>query len=294
MKKLIVYTLAFFTSIGAFAQRNLNDDFFTQSYNYYNPSHSLTNRLEGDVSSVTSLNTLIGITPNNNQSKAQLNNFFQHTSRFSNFMIMVHFVQQPYSFTTNSELALGFGYTLPIADNHAITFALRGDFSFYNLKKLKYESYLPNLKKIKAMADMDLGVSYHYKGLDMGLSGKHIFAARYKPDDVLLQNQRDMYFHTGYNFRIGEKVELKPSVFLTPINYMNTLVALELGLFHQFYVQYAFRLNELRHQYVFEYRNQMEDNGFFVGLAFNHSSIYSNYNVGIRLGYYMGENKNLK
>jgi|GEM_PF-6139264 len=287
MKKLLYITVILFQVSAAVSQRNIDDMFFSQGTNYYNAGYSPTHKDSVEMINAYDTRTMLKIATNNTGNKVIPSLTYQAFSKLDRFVFTYNFNHQSYSYTSNNEVGLGVIYTLPFSNIHKLSFGLRGDFSFYNLKKFNGIDYiqLPKEKRVKLLADIDFGVHYFIKKFEVGVSGKHLLASKYRPDDVLLQNQRGLYMHMSYNFSIGRYIELKPAVFITPVNYLNTFLALELGVIKKVYAQYAFRFNELRHQYNIEYRGNIRQNQFFVGLAFNHSVIYSDFNAGIRLGY---------
>lgn len=271
------------------SQRNMDDLFFTQNSHYYNAAYAPTNRDTTEFSTAYDTHTMLKIAPNNTGKNVMPSLSYQAFSKIDNFTFVYNFNHQYQSFSSRNELGIGAIYSLNFKPEHKLSFGLKGGFSFYNLKRFNAmeDVQIPEQKKMKLLADVDFGIHYFIKKFELGVSGKHLLASKYAPDDILFQNQRGFYTQISYNFTIGKNVELKPSLFLTPLNYSNAFIALEVGLFKKVYTQYAFRLNELRHQYNVEYRFQTPRNSFFAGLAFNHSIIYTDFNVGIRLGYYI-------
>lgn len=268
------------------SQRNINDLFVTQGFNYYNPAYSPTNRDSNEYVSSFDTRTMLQIAPNN--SKTVIPSLtYQSFTKVDRFVFLLGINHQSYSFTANNELGLGVAYVLPFSTFHKLSFGLRGDFGFYNLKGFNSIDYiqLEKKRKLTVLADIDFGIAYFIKGFELGISGKHLLASKFQPDDILLQNQRGLYTNLSYNFALGKNFELKPTLFLTPLHYTNLLFGLELGVFHTVYTQLAFKLNELRTQVNIEYRPKIRGNDFFFGLAYNFSQIYTDMNVGIRIGY---------
>lgn len=293
MKKIILTIASIALLNVGFAQKNVWDLFFNQGTNYYNPAYAPTHELEEENVSAVDLRTQLNIAPNNNGSPVIPSLMYQGFTKIKNFTILYNINHQYYSFTKNNELGLGLAYTIPFSQelNHRLTFGARGDFSFYGLKRFNEIDYVnvPKPRKLTVIPDVDFGIYYSYRHLELGVSGIHLAKSKYAPDDILLQNERAFHFSASYNFQIGEKFELKPMLLLPPMNYMDMTLAVEFGILHQIYVQYAFRLGELRSQYNIEYRPLINDQKFFFGLAFNHSIIYTNFNAGLRLGYCFGK-----
>lgn len=292
MKKLLITLLSVVVLNVGFSQRNIWDLFFSQGTNYYNPAYSPTHALEEERATAFDTRTMLNIAPNNTGANVSPSLSYQAFTKIKNFTILYGVNYQSYSFTKNNEVGVGLAYSVPfnVEKNHRLNFGVRGDFSFYGLKELNDIDYVDASKtrKMTVIPDVDFGIYYTYKNLGLGISGIHLAAAKYAPDDVLLQNERNFHFSANYNFQLSENFELKPMLFLPPMNYIDMTFALEFGMFHQVYVQYAFRLGELRSQYNIDYRPLIKGRQFFFGLAFNHSLIYTNFNAGLRLGYCFG------
>lgn len=289
MKKTIYTLIAILSLTAGYSQRNISDLFFAQGVAYYNPAYSPTHELKDERASSFDTHTMLNIAPNNTGSKVTPSLTYQGFTRIKNFTVLYGVNYQAYSFVKNNEIDLGLAYSIPFksGENHRLSFGVRGDFSFYGLKDFNAIDYVnvPKPRKLTVLPDVDFGIYYTYRQLALGVSGIHLAKSKYEPDDILLQNERNFHFIASYNFYIGNNFELKPTLFLPPMNYTDVTLAVELGIFHQVYVQYAFRLGQLRSQYNIEYRPMIRGQQFFFGLAFNHSLIYTDFNAGLRIGY---------
>jgi len=292
MKNKIYPFLLLLTVIGlplvSWSQRNIDDEFYAQNLNYYNPSFSILSRDTMNYINAYDTHTMLRIAPNNTKQVVSPELAYLAFSKINNFTFIYNINYQHLSYTSQNEIGLGAIYSLKIKQQHQINFGLRANFGFYNLKRFNKMDYATDVKRknLKVLADLDFGIDYVYKGLDIGISGKNLLASKYKPDEILFQNQHGLYANVSYNFDIKNKVEIKPTIFMMPLDYTNLFISLEVGLFKQFYVQYAFRLNQLRSQYNAEYHLKLRSsNEILIGLAFNHSMIYTDFNAGLRLGY---------
>lgn len=296
MVKRLFYIICLFVLGHAYSfsqSNNIDDLFFNQGHNYYNAGYAPTTTKSEEYITAFDTRTMLKIAPNNTGDKVIPSLTYQAFSKVDRLTFSYNFNHQSYSYTANNEFGLGVIYSFPFNENHQLSIGLRGDFSFYNLKKFNDIEFLQleKPKKFKILADIDFGLHYSINKFELGVSGKHLLASRYAPDDILFQNQRDLYTYLSYSFKLGkrERIGFKPAIFMTPAtNLLNSFFALEFDLDEAYYFQYAFKVGQLRNQFSFEYHfDTYNDNSFFIGLAFTQSLVMTDYNIGLRFGYFL-------
>jgi len=194
-----------------------------------------------------------------------------------------------YSFYGRHTLYAGYSYELKLPKTHRIAFGVRGVFNFDVVNWSRATQANRTGYSLYFNPDLDLGIQYRVKGLALGVAAKNVIGTVRRVDgEELIRNRREFYTNLSYAFNIKNKVVIAPYTLV----YMRPGFGLDAGLYLDFWkrvnLSYMFRLTEFRHVYMAGVR---VFKGVGVGMAIDHSRLYSDINFDIMLSLNIGRRR---
>lgn len=285
MKKICFFLLLTGCGFTLKGQNTLRPNIYFQNMNYYNAAAG-----SGDTSAkrnfafyakdkfVSSDNDQIWDKPVN----IYLNHIFSPDQKNT---FNISYIYDGYSFYSRNTLYTGYARTLRWGKSQKLSIGGRVIFNFdrINWDQLGQIENKPS-SGLHITPDFDLGAQYQWAGLTLGVSTKNILANSVKVDgEELIRNWQEQYINASYTFGLFQQ-DLRISPYVLYFRERNTELdaGLNLMLFKMVDVSYALRILELRNIYTLRLTLPKR---LQVGAAVDHSSIYSDTNVDVLIGY---------
>lgn len=207
-----------------------------------------------------------------------MNIWLSHAGRIghSNSFYTVSYVNDRYSFFSPN--ALYFGYVRQIKKGASV-FSYGGRI-VANIDAVNWNRFeLPHNesgKTIRFNPDLDIGATYQFRQLNVGLGLKNLVGTNTKAEGaVLLRDHREINVNLGYRQNIGSWFAVTPFVLLA--HERSTLIdaGLCFTLLNRINASYALRVNELKSVIVLD-ANVYK--GWSIGIACDRSSLVSDNN----------------
>lgn len=285
MKKISFFLIIVACGFTLQAQNTLRPNIYFQNMNYYNAAVGVSDTSAKRYLSfyakdkfVSSENDAIWDKPVN----IYLNHIYSPDQKNS---FNVSYIYDGYSFYNRNILYAGYARTLRWGKSHKLSIGARAIFNFdkINWDKLRQIESKPS-SDFHFTPDVDLGAQYQWSGLTVGLSTKNLFATSVKADgEELIKDWRELYINASYTFGLfHQHLKISPYVLYFQERNIELDAGLNLTLFKMVDMSYAFRIFELRSIYALKFTlpKRMQ-----LGAAVDHSSIFSDTNVDVLIGY---------
>ena len=280
MRRLIFIFIFCFLLKDTFAQYLLKQNIYYDDLNYYNPSVSFS-----DTSRVyyATFYTKYKILNSSIYSEKPYDFYtsFQGLTQGGFGHFITGFSYDGYSFFDRYSLFGGYGYKWNF-NEHYLGIGARCLFQFdvVNWNKLSVSHYVG--QKMFVLPDIDIGLNYQWKGLNLGLSVKNVLAIGERVDKtILLQNRRTLFTNISYDFRLSN-VKIAPFMLFSYDSELSLDIGVFIELFKYAKVSYILRAKELRH--IFLLGGELPC-GLCLDAAFDFSGLIRDKNIDIRLGY---------
>lgn len=285
MKKILL--IAFFGMLLSpvlHAQNTLRPNIYFQKMHYYNTAAGIE-----DTAAHTSFDAYAKykFVPSDNDDvwKKPVNLYFNHIYNINaKNSVNMSYLYDGYSYYQRNIVYLGYTRMFHWGKSSRLNLGARAVLNFNSFNWSEFGMLHSNSPKMKFNADLDFGVQYQWKGLTVGASAKNLFASSVKIDGMeYIKDQRELYGNLSYNFGLFKRrVELAPFLLLYAERNMNLDAGLNVNLFKRVSVSYAIRILELRSIYCIR-GNFLKR--FQVGVAVDHSAVYSDVNLDFLLSY---------
>lgn len=186
-----------------------------------------------------------------------------------------------YSFFNRHLLYGGYGYKWQIKE-HSLSIGAKIILNFDAVywDKLSVSHYTG--QQLFVMPDIDFGISYRWKGLNLGFSVKNLLALGERVDkQVLLHSRRTFLINLSYNTHFSS-VTIAPYMLFSYDSEINLDIGIFTRLFDYGKISYLFRGKDFRH--IFILGGELPC-GFCIDVGFDFSTIARDKNLDIRLGY---------
>lgn len=273
-----------FATICATAQSTVRPSMYFQQMNYYNVASTLADSSEKASLLYYTKNKLVQSETWNKP----MTSFISQVGRLNNIpgFYSAAYIYDSYSFYDRHTLYAGYTHQWKLGkkQQHVINVGARTVLNFDHIKWDKLGQVVDRSKAgLHFTPDVDLGVQYQFKRLNLGVASKNIFSNTAKFDgEILLQNHREWYYTASYTFTIKKNYNIAPYILV----YQERRNAFDFGLFASAYkrvsVSYILRLLEFRHIYMV---NVNIVNGLHAGFAYDYSSVYSDKHLDFLIGY---------
>lgn len=281
--KIIIIGISIFCFLGkSYSQETIRTDYYFNNLNYFNTAAGLkdTNynhqiQLYGNYKFISS--------PTFKPSPVMMLSYLGMFGNRNSF-VNAHYIYDNYSFYTRHQALLGYAYNLIFKGFHSLRIGIRANLSFIDIQK-DLINHIPanEIKDFYFLPDLDFALQYHWKGLNIGLSGKNLLGNNIKVEnEVFLRNLRGFYMNLSYDFVVKENYTLSP---YTLLRYEQNFLV-DLGLMVNFYkyVEVGVHMNilELRNTYLI---SGMIIDRFRIGASVNHSFIHPDINLNVIFSY---------
>lgn len=277
---LLITCLCVFTGYG---QSTLRPNIYFKNMNYYNAAAGAADTAAKYDLSIYGKQKLVD---NDEVWKKPMSLFVNYIGKLKKVpgFYSVGYINDRYSFYDRNTVYAGYGYQWRFSGTNRLSVGARAivNFDHVNWRKLP-QIENKTTSSLYFTPDLDLGIQYQVKGFTLGISTKNIIStSEYVDGEMLLENQREFYSNISYAFNIKQKITIAPYVLL----YKERASGIDMGVYLSFFdrvnVSYLFRLKEFRNVYslgvnVFK--------GLYIGVAADHSSIYSDVNLDFMIGY---------
>ncbi|WP_222166406.1 type IX secretion system membrane protein PorP/SprF [Edaphocola aurantiacus] len=285
MKKIYLFAATLCAAVTAmYAQNTLRPGIYYHNMHYYNAAAGLDDTAAKASVDIYARNKFVQ-DENKDTWEKPLNLYLNHIYNLDQKnSFNVSYLYDGYSFYKRNIIYLGYSRTLCWGRDNRLSLGIRPvlNFNSINPDQLGLGPVLDT--RFRFNADLDLGAQYQWKGLTAGVGYKNLFASSVKEDGLdLIKDQRELYVNLSYDFRLFKrKVGLAPFLLFYSERNMNLDAGLNLSFKDRIQVSYALRILELRSIYTVRARI---DKRFQVGLALDHSSLYTDVNMDVLLGY---------
>lgn len=271
-------------SVAANGQNSIRPNIYLTDMQYYNPAAIAIDSNERTQSAL--YGKYKGVDNEDEVWNKPMSIWLSHAGRIkqSNSFYTVSYVSDKYSYFHRHALYLGYTKQWKINSVSSLSYGAR---VVANTDFINWENFvLPHHKAGREAAfnpDLDLGVNYRFRRLNVGVGFKNLFATRKRIDEAtLLKNHREVNFHLNYRQNIGRNFAVTP--FLLLAHERNTLIdgGLAFSLFNRLTASYALRLNELKSVIVLDAKIYK---GWSVGLGYDRSALVSDQNVDFVIRY---------
>ena len=266
------------------AQNSIRPNTYLQDMQYYNPAAIAIDSSQHMQTSIYGKHKFVD---NNDEVwNKPMNIWLSHTARIkqSNSFYTFSYINDSYSFFNRNAVYLGYVKQWKI--NHISSLNYGGRI-VANMDVVNWDKFsLPHNESGKKgffNPDIDLGATYQYKKLNVGIGFKNLFATEKKVEGAtLLKNHREINVNLSYRQNIGSQFAITPFVLLA--HERNTLIdaGLSFLLFKRCTASYALRINELKSVFVLDV-NVFK--GWSIGLGYDRSSLVSDNNFDFVLRY---------
>lgn len=285
MKYLYCFQIIIGCSFTLWAQNTLRPNIYFQNMHYYNAAVGIS-----DTSAIRSFafyakdkfvskdNDVVWNKPVN----IYLNHIYKPNQKNS---FNVSYIYDGYSFYSRNTLYTGYTRVFSWGKSQKLSIGGR---AIFNLDKINWDK-LGQIKSKPSSGlyftpDFDLGGQYQLGGLILGVSTKNLFANSVNVDgEELIKNWRELYINASYTHALfDQNLKISPYILYLRERDVELDAGLNLTLFKTVDLSYAFRIFELRSIYVLKLTLPKR---IQVGAAVDHSSIFSDTNVDVLVGY---------
>jgi hypothetical protein len=282
------YPTALFFALGSLttmAQNTLRPNLYYNNMNYYNVASS-----DSDSARAKSLMLYVKkkyIGNDNDVVWSKPANIYLNyigsidTKSFLN----VSYIYDGYSFYNRHTLYAGYGRGFRLGGSHLLTAGARAVLNFDGMRwdELDQIQDKPSTN-LHLTPDVDFGVQYQWKKLIVGISWKNMFSSAYKVDgDPMIQNWKELYINASYTFAF-----FKGNLLVSPyILYFNERdIEFDAGINFEIgrYVDASYCLRTFELRSIYSARVKVLKS-FQVGIAIDHSSVFSDTNLDTLVSY---------
>jgi len=189
-----------------------------------------------------------------------------------------------YSFFHQHTIGLGYGYEFVFKDIHRLSVGGRLQVNFCDIMPSKLSVQSEWLKSFQMSPDVDLGIQYRMRGLNVGVSVVNLAGNSAANNTALIMYERRGYFNLSYDFLLdkGKNVMFSPHLlFYLGQHTISADFGVELNLWKYAHIGYTFRIQEFRHIVTIG----MEYKGFVLDLAFDGAAATRKQRLQIMAGY---------
>lgn len=284
MKYLYTFLL-FAVTCSSFAQNTLRPNIVRENMNYYNAGVSLSDSAFDSYAFVYFKNKYI---PKENKAiwNKPVNVYLNYIEKINEKSFFnISYIRDGYSFYNRNIIYGGYGRKFNAGKQGKLSAGARAVININHINQDKSEQ-LQNMsgKKLSITPDLDLGIQYQWKKLQIGVSGKNLLAGGVKKDnEVIIKDRRELYVNVTYQFGLFKnKVSLAPYILYVKERDIEVDAGFNVSLFSKVDVSYAFRVFEFRS--IYSARVALGKR-LIIGAAFDNASFFSDKNADIILGY---------
>lgn len=281
MKRIIFIIICNVFVINLFCQNIMKQNIYYENLNYYNPATTFSS--DTTYNYYTTFYTKYKFLTSTVYSEKpyDFNLSFQGRTQQNAGHYMVGYIYDGYSFFNRHSLYGGYGYKWQFKEH----FLSIGANIILNFDAIYWDKLLVSHyrgKQLFVMPDIDFGIFYRWKGLNLGLSAKNLLALGERVNgNILLRSRRTFFTNLSYNFQLYSAT-IAPYMLFSYDSEFN----LDIGIFSQLFnygkIAYIFRGKEIRHVFIL---GGEFPQGFSIDVAFDFSNVAQDKNLDIRLGY---------
>ena len=165
----------------------------------------------------------------------------KRSEEISNMGMGINLVHRQYGPEQNINFEFIYAYHIPIQKYHALSFGLSGMLAYHNLDLTHYrlgnKGIDPSLiirKESMVIPDAHFGIKYTDKKWEVGFAIREIFQTLYKKSEARnLQDSRDFFMLTGYDFNIETDFSAESFLLIKYINGREFYTDLSLKTFYK-------------------------------------------------------------
>lgn len=268
-----------------FAQNSLRPNIYLDNLNYYNAGADINDDTHTKYLSFYLKDKFVPEENNAVWSKP-VNVYLNYLGNINQKSFFnISYIYDGYSFYNRNTFYGGYGRKYEIGKRSSISFGIRAVVNLNHIDWDKVGQFQTTpAKRLRINPDLDFGILYQWKGLNLGISGKNLFSSKIKKDkEAIIKDWQEFYLNLSYRFNMFQNnLAITPFILYFKERNINLDAGLNLSFFKKAEVSYALRLLELRGIYAarFAIGKRMQ-----IGAAFDHSSIFSDTNVDFLLGF---------
>lgn len=266
------------------AQNNIRPTIYFEDLNFYNPSNI---PIDSAQKYYFSLQTNYKFVKNDdliwNKPPSVMMNHIGKIKQ-TNLYYFVGYLNDDYSFFNRNSVSGGVAYRLKLGTYSYMNFGGKVvvNFDVVNGNKLQLPVSLSGTT-LKVNPDLDLGVEFGWKGLQVGLASKNLIGFRTKVEgEVLIANKRLTSLTASYLFHLGKNFKIAPLAML----YYDGKMIYDVGAYFCIYdyarISHVLRINEIRS--IFSADVRIVKN-LYLGAAFDFSPILPDKNLCVVVRY---------
>lgn len=281
MKRLIIIISCFFVVIvNSFCQNLLKQNIYYDDMNYYNPAASFYDTSRQYYASFYTKYKFLN-SPVYAEKPYDFSVSFQGRTQNTSGHYTAGYLYDGYSFFDRHSLYGGYGYKWDFG-GHRLSIGARATLNFDAICWDKFSGAHYIGQQLFVMPDIDLGLYYQWKGLNLGISAKNLLAIGERVDgNVLLRSRRTLFTNLSYDLYLSE-IMLAPHLLLS----YDGEIGLDIGIFGRLFeygkVSYIFRVKELRHVILLGGDIPC---GLTLDIAFDFSNAARDKHLDVRIGY---------
>ena len=208
----------------------------------------------------------------------------RYQGRLDKHIFSVSYHYDGYSFFHQHTIGLGYGYEFVIKDIHKLSLGGRLQVNFCDIMPSKLAVQTEWLKSFQMTPDVDLGIQYRLRGLNVGVSVVNLAGNSAANNTALIMYERRGYCNLSYDFLLdkAKNIMLSPhALFYLGQHTAGVDFGADINLWKYAHAGYTFRLLEMRHIVT----AGMEYKGFVLDLAYEGAAQTRQQRLQLSAGY---------